>query len=246
MNHLALAAASTALVGCVIETADRGHSGDPPGDVAAIAASWSLRNMADGAVTGCPSGFETAQLLVQPIDEAGAALADPIVDRFDCDSQAGTSAGLAPALYQVSLEIRSRDLGALYARSLSQVIDVRRTDPQVAFELLNDGGYFQLSWDLIGAVTGEPLACSQITGLDGISLISTSVPDPDVVYEGHFTCEDHRAVTGGLLHGSYTLSIDATVDDSPIGAAVRLSDQIISSQNGVTQLGQVVIPIDGQ
>jgi len=228
--------------GCVIETANRDHGTD---DGAWISATWALRNMADGASTSCPSGFDTVALFVQPVDGAGAALGDPTVDLFDCDGFAGTSRSLVPDRYAAWIEVRSHDLVTRYAQSLSQLVDVRRDDQKVAIEVLNDGGYFQLSWDLIGGTTHRSIACTQLAGLDSITVISTSVASPQLVYDDQLACEAHTAVTAGLLQGAYTIAVHAVTAGASIGGVTSLTDQVIYSQNRVTDLGPLLIPIDG-
>lgn len=245
MNKLALTTLIMILAGqaagCVIHTTD-GGSGDV--EVAAISARWSLRNMADGATTACPAGFDTAQLIAQPVDDAGNAVGDPAVDLFDCDMRTGESTGLSPDVYQVWIEVRSHDLTTLYAQSLSQVLDVRRLDQTFATDILNDGGYFQLSWDLVSKATNRPLECSQVAGLGAIKAISTSVADAGRAYDDELVCEDHAAVTAGLLEGSYTIAIDAMAGDMSVGTAAMLTGTI-KGQNTITDLGMITIPIDG-
>jgi len=227
---------------CVIEVSSL--ESDGTGEVAAISARWSLRNMIDGAVTDCPAGFDTVEVITQAIDGSGAPVEEPTVDLFDCRHGAGISSALVPDIYQVWLEVRSHDLSELYAQSLSQVLDVRRLDQQLYADILNDGGYFQLSWDLVGASSGQPLGCSQ-AGLDTIATISTTIADPRRAYDDAFTCESHAAVSGGLLQGSYTITIDAVAARRSIGRVASLTNQVIYGQNRVTDLGHILIPING-
>jgi len=251
MNKLVLTTMITTLAaqagGCVIHTTDRDGSGGGGGnvDVAAISARWSMRNMADGATTPCPAGFDTVQLFAQAVDDAGDPLGDPNVDLFDCDRRSGGSTGLEPDVYQVWIEVRSHDLTRLYAQSLSQVLDVRRLDQTFSTDILNDGGYFQLAWDLVGKTTSRPIACSQIPGLGAITALSTSVADARNAYVDKLTCEDHAAVTAGLLEGSYTIAIDAVAGDMSVGKAAMLTNRTIKGQNTITDLGLITIPIDG-
>lgn len=249
MNKLAAFLIAAACPACVIHTTgdDGGGGGGGGGDAATISARWSLRNMADGATTACPAGFDTAQLISQPVDANNNPVGDPIVDLFDCAAKAGTSAALPPDVYQVWIEIRNTDGSTLYAQSLSQFVDVRVQDKAFATQILNDGGYFQLSWDLIGNTSQQMLTCSQIAGgVDAVETISTSVADSHRFYTDKFTCEDHVGVTSGLLQGAYTISIDASRADKSIGTAPTLASKVIRAQNQVTDLGHIVIPIDGQ
>lgn len=250
MTKLALMAVTATLVSqtaaCVIRTNDRDHGGHGgPGPIASISARWSLRNMADGATTRCPAGFDTVELLSQPIDSNGDPVDDPSVDLFDCDARAGLSTDLLPDVYQVWIEVRSHDLSALYAQSLSQVLDVRAADQSFSTDILNDGGYFQLSWDLIGKATNRPLACSQVAGLDSVLAVSTSVADAHRFYEDRRPCDDHTGISDGLLQGSYMITIDAMAGDTSLGSATALGNQMIEGQNRITDIGTVTIPIDG-
>jgi hypothetical protein len=247
MNKLAIATVLTLVVsqaaGCIIETV-------PDDDfdvieVATISARWSLRNMSDGATTACPTGFDTVELIAQSIDENGNPFDEPAIDIYDCDDRRGISTDLTPDLYQVWIEVRSRDLTRLYAQSLSQVLDLRTVDQTFETEVLNDGGYFQLSWDLIGSMTNRPLSCASATGANKIQAISTSITDATVAYDDTFACEDGTAVSGGLLQGAYTIEINALSADKPVGAATTLTTKVIAGQNQVTDLGTVLIPIDG-
>jgi hypothetical protein len=248
MNKLALAIVLAALIsqaaGCVVEVADRGDD-DPGAEVASISARWSLRNMIDGAVTACPQGFDTVEVIAQAIDDAGEPVGDVHADLFDCSRRTGTSTALFPDLYQVWIEVRSHDLSLLYAQSLSQYIDVREFDQKFSTEVLNDGGYFQLAWDLVGRTSNRPVACSQVVGLDTITAVSASIADAQRVYDDNLVCEDHATVTGGLLQGTYTISLDVIAADMSISAAPTLTNKVISGQNRVTDLGHIAIPIDG-
>ena len=252
MNKLTLLTVMTAVAsqaaGCIVHS-DRdpggGGGGGGGGEVATVSAHWSLRNMVDGATTQCPAGFDSVQLIAQAIDGNGDPVADPNVDLFDCNKRTGISTDLVPDVYQVWLEVRSRDLTGLYAQSLSQVLDVRQADETFSADILNDGGYFQLSWDLVGKTTNRPLDCAQVAGLNTIKAISTSVADARRVYDDELACEDHSTVTSGLLEGSYTISIDAMAGTRSLGKATTLTNKLIAGQNRVTDLGTIVIPIDG-
>ena len=250
MNKLALMLVTATLgsqaAGCIIYDERDGYYDDPPvyEDVATISTRWALRNMIDGATTACPTGFDTVQLIAQPIDADGVPTAEPSVDLFDCEARAGTATDLVPDVYQVWIEVRSRDLIRLYAQSLSQVLDLRAADQSFDVDILNDGGYFQLSWDLIGATTNRPISCGAAGAVDKIHAISTNVADAKFVYEDLRPCEDHIAVTEGLLQGSYTITIDAVAGNASVGNLAV--DRTIAGQNQVTDLGHLLIPVNGQ
>lgn len=251
MTRLALTFVTATLASqtaaCVIETHDHGHGGGSGGnvDVATISARWAFRNMSDGASTPCPAGFDTVELFTQPVDDRGTPLADPNTDLFDCAARTGLSTDLLPDLYQTWIEVRSHDLQALYAQSLSQVLDVRMANESFSTDILNDGGYFQLSWDLVAKSTNRPLDCSQVSGADSILAVSTSMAGAHLVYDDRRACADHSGVTAGLLQGTYTITVDAMAGDRSLGAATTLTNQVIKGQNHITDLGTITIPIDG-
>lgn len=251
MTNLGITTLIAALVSqtaaCVI-TSDGGYGdgGDGGGvDIATISAHWSLRNLANGATTACPVGFDTVELFALPIDANGNAVADPQIDLFDCDARAGISTDLFPDVYQVWIEVRSHDLEALYAQSLSQVLDLRLVDQSFSADVLNDGGYFQLSWDLVSTSTNRPLDCAQVPGIDSILAVSTSVADAHLIYEDQRVCEDHFGVSEGLLQGTYTITVEAMAGERSLGPATTLTNQTIEGRNRVTDLGAITIPIGG-
>jgi hypothetical protein len=247
MNKLALATVMTLVsqaAGCIVET-DRNHGGGGGGvEVATISARWSLRNMLDGATTACPGDFDTVRLIMQPIDDNGDPVGDAAEDRFFCNDRSGVATDLFPDVYQVWIEIVSHDLNKLYAQSLSQVLDVRKVDDAFSTEMLNDGGYFQIGWDLVGKSTNRPVQCAQVPGLDTIKAVSTYVASATRAYDDSFVCDDHFAVSGGLFEGSYTIAIDALDGARSVGQAAPLTANI-EGQNRVTNVGTIAIPIDG-
>jgi hypothetical protein len=245
MKKLALATMVTLVsqaAGCIIEADRRGPGGSF--EPATISARWSLRNMVDGATTACPSGFDTVRLIMQPINANGDPVGDAAEDRFFCEDSGGVATDLFPDVYQVWIEVTSNDLTKLYAQSLSQIIDVVEFDDTFNTEVLNDGGYFQLAWDLVGKSTNRPVACAQVAGLDTIKAISTSVASATFAYDDSFVCDDHFAVSGGLLEGDYTIAIDALSGSKSVGK-MALQTMTIAGQNQVTNLGTIAIPIDG-
>lgn len=252
MNTLAIGAlvavAASQAAGCIIHTTGRDDGGGGGGgggvEVATITATWSMRNMLDGATTACPAGYDTVELVALPVDDRGNAIGEAAVDLFDCGARTGASTDLAPELYQVWIEVRSHDRASLYAQSLSQVIDVRLADQAFTTDILNDGGYFQFAWRLVGAATARPLACAQVAGLGTIRAVSALVAGPTRAYNDVLPCEDQATVTGGLLQGAYTIDIDAMAGAVSVGG-VTLTNQPIAGQNRVTDLGVVSIPITG-
>jgi hypothetical protein len=250
MTRLALAFVTATLVSqtaaCVIETRGRDHGGGGGNvDVATISARWAFRNMADGATTACPAGFDTVELFTQAIDDSGAPLGEPSTDLFDCEARTGLSTDLPPDVYQAWIEVRSHDLRTLYAQSLSSVLDVRQANESFSTDILNDGGYFQLSWDLVAKSTNRLLDCSQVSGADSILAVSTSMADAHRIYDDRRACADYSGVTAGLLQGTYTITVDVMAGDRSLGTAATLTNRMIAGQNRVTDLGTIPIAIDG-
>ncbi len=240
LGSLVTALLASQAAGCVIENDGFGS------EAAAINAQWSFRDVTNNATTQCPAGFDTVALNSQPIDFDGRATGPVIIDLFDCFDFHGTSAPLPPDIYQSWIEVRNTVNNSLYAESLSAIVDVIDSDKTIDITILNDGGYFQLAWDLIGADSNQRLECSDVSGLDGIEVISTSVSSPDKSETDQFTCSDHAGVTGGFLQGAYTISIDAFDNGRAIGEPVNVSEKVIRDRNRVTDLGHVDIPVAGR
>ena len=223
--------------GCIISSGE---------DTATITVNWSLQNLASGSTTTCPPGITTAAVYSQPVNGLNQPVGSPIIDLFDCDDRTGRTAPLPPDVYQVWVELESETGATEYARSLSAIVDVTSTDKTFTTTILNDGGYFALSWELFDSTTNAPLECSDVVGLDGVGVVSTSVANQNNFFDDKFTCENHYGVTAGLLAGAYTVSVDAFEDGAgSLGAPVVLSgNRTILDTNRVTDLGQINIPID--
>lgn len=223
--------------GCIITTAD---------EDAVITANWSLKQQSTGQIITCPPGTTTAAVYSQPVDGANNPIGSPIIDLFDCDDNSGRTAPLPPDVYQVWVSLTSEGGGSVYATSLSAIVDVIDTDKTFTTTLLNDGGYFQLTWDLVDSQTSAPLTCATALA-DGVGVVSTLVSNPQSFVDDKFTCEDHYGITGGLLQGTYTVAVDAFQDGAgggAIGPATTLSNKVIGPRNAVTNLGNVQIGID--
>ena len=236
---IALAASQAA--GCIIS------SGDDSGSDAFISATWQLRNEATNTTTGCPSGYDTAALYNQPIDAAGNNAGAVIVDLFDCAAGAGTSAPLPPTLYLTWIEITTHtNTGAPYAKSLSAPVDVTVSDKTFNAQILNDGGYFQLDWNLVGGTSNQSLTCASAQAT-GVEAIGTDVTNGSNSNSDIFNCEDHTGVSAGYLAGTYTVAVHALgAGDANIGSAPDLVNKSIRPQNQVTDLGTIMIPITGK
>jgi hypothetical protein len=207
---------------------------------AAITARWSFFDLATNTPSGCPDGFDTVAVNHQALDEFGP-YGPVIIDLYDCNAVSGTSL-LDPAVYETWIDVTSHDRTRLYASSLSSVLDVIDRDATFEAELLNDGGYFFLSWDLIGEVSNRSLACGDAS-VDSIVATSSSASSTET---DTFPCTDEFGVTGGFLAGDYTVSLSAMTGERPVTSEpLVLADRPIQNRNRVTDLGHVSLPIPG-
>jgi hypothetical protein len=245
-----IALAATQAGGCIIEAGD-----DTGGDLATVGATWALRNVNGSAAASCPPGYNTAALFNVAVDSSGTPLAPCtgpgsrsdtcFVDLFDCADFAGVSDFLPPRMYQTWISITD-DTGAnTYAQSLSAFLDVRDIDLDFNASIFTDGGFFALDWELEGASSGSPLECAA-AGATGVETIVTVSGGSTMVDAGDpWNCEDHYGVTAALPVGSYTVSIDAFNNDGALGVVAPLTNKSIQAPNRVTDLGSIIIPIDG-
>jgi hypothetical protein len=235
---IALAASQAA--GCIIT------SGDDSGGDAFITATWKLRSEATNTIAPCPPGYDTAALYNQPVDGNLNPVGSPIIDLFNCSAGRGTSAPLPPTVYLSWIEIADHNNTSVYAKTTSAVVDVTVTDKTFDTQILVDGGYFMLAWNLQGAATNAPLTCASAGAAGGVSVIGTHVTTPSNSNEDLFNCEDRRGITAGYTTGQYTVSVAAlNAADASIGTAPTLTNRTIEAPNKVTDLGTVTIPIDG-
>jgi cysteine-rich repeat protein len=215
------------------------------GNDAYITVNWQLRNIVTNTTTACPAGYDTAAVYAQPVNASGTPTGSVIVDLFDCAANAGTTAPLPPALYLVWVEIANTNNTAVYAKSLSALVDVTTSDKTFATQILNDGGYFALAWMLRGATSNNTLTCAQAAA-DGVETIATDVSSSSNSASDIFACEDGSGVTAGFSAATYTVSVAAlNTADQSIGTAPTLTNKVIAPKNAVTDLGTITIPITG-
>ena len=235
---IALAASQAA--GCIIT------SGDDTGENAFVSATWQLRSEATNTQVTCPPTFDTAALYNQPVDANGNNAGPVIIDLFNCADGSGTSAPLPPTTYLTWVEIANTNNTNVYAKSLSAPVDVTVSDKTFNTQILVDGGYFQLQWQLQGASSNAPLTCAQANAAGGVEAVGTDVSDPNNSNSDIFTCEDKYGVTAGYTAGTYTVSVAAlNANDASIGTAPTLTNKVIQDKNQVTNLGTITIPITG-
>jgi len=214
---------------------------DNTGNEAHVGATWQIKNVA-GATQACPTGYDTAALVNQPVDANGNAVGQPIIDLFDCAAGAGTSAPLPATSYETWVQITDHAGTNVYAKSVPAFLDVTTTDLTYNTDILTDGGYFAFTWVLTQG--GSPVTCSQ-AGLSGstasIDLVAT-ISGGSAGAADLFTCDDGYGVTAGYVAGDYTVSIDAYNGSTVAGMAPTINTSI-QPQNAVTNLGTVTIPL---
>lgn len=225
------------------------QSETPAGD-AKITSSWSFRNAvgdnpAADQETACPNGYGTIAQYSQELDATtGAPVGQPIVDLYDCVDGANFTDGLVPGVYQTWLESTNDNNTAVYAQSLSAIVDITVQDATFDVAIFNNAGYFLFGWTLQAASNGQPVTCAQANA-DGVEIIST-VAGGSAATTDQFNCEDGSAITPRMVAGAYNISIDAFRDGAgSLGEPVNRANQVIGDRNQVTDLGTVTLPIDG-
>ena len=229
----ALLGALAAATGCVASSSD-----------AVITAKWSFEHWADHSARSCPTNYPNAVIYSQVWDPISHRLTGTVVrDIFNCADTQGTTAPL-DGIFLVWVQIEGNS-GNLYAKSESSFIDTADGDKLITFPILDDAGFFFLTWDLQKASSGASLSCAQ-AGLTGDAAIETlaTITGTSFLLTDKFQCEHHFGTTDPLLAGTYTVSVEATVNNQQVGSPVNLTNKVVSSPNGLTDLGNVVIPIN--
>lgn len=234
MKKLALLALVTSqAAGCVMHE-------EPYYEDALITGEWSFHNIATDTQTGCPAGFGTVRMVSQPVDNRFEPVGEPFIDLFDCIDTRHTSEYLPPDIYQVWLEIVSDSGTQLYAQSTSRIVDVIERDALFSAQILNDGGYFLIDWQLRGANTNQAVSCD---GVDSVEILSTLASSTQALGD-KFTCRDGSGLTAGLLNGAYTVSVSALdASNRAVGTAPAITNKAIRDRNQITDLGLITIPI---
>jgi len=244
MKNLALGALLVAATssGCIISSDDTIN----------VTASWTFVHQADKTARSCPVGFETAAVTAQEVTPLSVRpVGSPIIDLYNCSDGAGFDKLRRNTTYLMWVEIQHEDpvTGAVttYAKGGEAFIDTG-IDSGFDTRILDDGGYFFLTWDLQGKSSGATLTCADagVSSAGSVETVSTSVANPSSFITDKFTCTDHFGTTGGLVAGRYTVSVDAEDGAGALGAPVNLTNKDINAPNGLTDLGHVILPIDGQ
>ncbi len=197
-----------------------------------------------GDVSAC---YDTAALYSQPVDSSNHLIGSPTIDLFNCADGVGVTDPLAPDVYASWIAITTADNSNTYAESTKAIVDVVDVDKDYNAKILTDGGYFQMTWDLVGKTSNQPVTCSQAgtqSPSGGVEAVVT-VTSGTAAKTDQFNCEDGYGLTAAFLEGSYTVSVDAFSTAGAEGTAPTLSNKLIHNKNQITDLGNVIIPIDG-
>jgi hypothetical protein len=255
MKALLLGTLITAgLGGCVIEHDH--HGGDDGGGGALLTAHWELKNIDTQALTTCPAGFNTGNIITQLVDSAGNHLGPPQNDLFDCEDHVDTIA-LDPGLYAVSVAIENRDrnanLIASYQTSLSDIVDLTASDGTYETQILNDGGRVTFAWNLVGATTQASLPCTAL-GNGDIESISMDTADATHVADHQFVCENGSVPVAGpaalqgdleLTAGNWMMEIN-TFAGGDITSDVITKSITMGQPDDLQDLGLVTLHVAGK
>jgi hypothetical protein len=239
-----------AAVGCTT-TADVGH----------IQANWTMKSVdASGNTTptGCPVGFDTAAMHTVAASPDGTLL-DPctsvnsncFIDLFNCSDMTGVSSALPAQNYLTWLEITTHDGSGVWATSTQGFLDITNVDLSFHTDILVNGGYFRLSWSLMGANSGAPLSCAQTaasSAANGFVQTTATISGTGIMLSDKFTCEDHFGYSAPLPAANYQVLVDARdASNTPIVTQpVQINNTIGAIPNDIVDLGHVVLPIAGQ
>ncbi|HEY6176005.1 MAG TPA: hypothetical protein VIX73_16240 [Kofleriaceae bacterium] len=211
-----------------------------------VTAHWSFKHIADGTARSCPTGFDTATVFAQPVDNLTAEANGGLIsaDLFNCSDGAGTVV-VPDGLYIMSVRIENHSGSMKYADSEGVFIDTA-TDASFSVEILDDGGYLTFRWGLRDKQTNAPLTCAEagVTSNGSVESIATSTTNANFMLTDKFTCEDHYGTTDGLPAGTYVVSLDAENNNARLGDPVNFAATPVGAPNIVTDLGKVLLPID--
>lgn len=233
---LGAALAVAASVGC-------GSSGGVETGVT-VPVSWKFTQLSNNSVLGCPAGFDTATIISQAIDDTShLGSGRMFTDQFDCSAGHGTIV-LPDDTYLIWVEIENRSGTSTYAQSQETFYDTLVDTAPVEAEIIDDGGFLFLEWDLFDA-SNRRMSCTQagIHASGSVDVIATGISGSTMSADDRFDCEDHYGVTDPLIAGTYQVAIEA-VDASnlSIGDAPSVT-KAIQAPGGYTNLGLVKIQI---
>ena len=241
---------AVAAVGCT--STESGH----------IQANWQFADI-DAAgqttATGCPAGWDTAELHTVAASPDGTALdtcsspaSDCYIDLFNCTDMTGISAPLPAQNYLTWIVITdSTGVNPPYATSTEAFVDITAQDLSYNAQILNNGGYFRMSWSLMGESSGQPLSCAETDASSAaggsVEAVST-ISGTSIAFTDKFNCEDHFGYSAGLPAGPYTIAVDAlNAQNQALGSQSTVRSAVIgSTPNDINDLGHLILGIAGQ
>lgn len=243
LGSLLLAALVSQTTGCIIT------SDDDPEDFATISADWSFHTVnPTGTLSpenNCPAGFPTVALHSQELDLNDRPIGSPIVDLFDCVDGRHDSAPLDPGVYETFISVTSTGGGSIYADSLTAIVDVTRDDVTFASQIVDNGGYFKIGWDVREQGTNAALTCAQVNPGEGVGITATLASNTAIFVADDFDCEDGEefsTFTAAVAEGTYDVAIEPINSaGASVGPSVVLQDKIMRDRNQVTDLGVVML-----
>src|SRR5690606_13932054 len=149
---------------------------------------------------------------------------------FDCIDDRNFSDPLAPGVYETFVSVTSDGGASIYADSLAAIVDVRSADKTFVTEIVDNGGYFKIGWNLRDEVTNEPLLCGVNLDIDGIEIDATLLGPQDLVVD-QFDCERGFDFSAAIMEGTYSVDVSAFMDAQPddvlVGEPVTLTNQVM-------------------
>lgn len=214
----------------------------------ALQATWAFKSTQTTGTLNCPTGYDTAAVYMQEVDANGNNVGQPTIDLFTCSDLTGMVTAVPSGTYQTWIEITNTTNSMKWGQSVDAIADLTAANATYSADLYIDGGYFALKWVLVGSVSNSTLSCAN-AGADSVeTAVSLSNGTSTVPITDVFTCADGQGVTSVLPADSYTVSIDAlNASMQPLsGTATLLTNKTINIKNQVTDLGTVMLPIDGK
>lgn len=230
----ALLAAASLTSACTI-------SSSTPTD-AVITARWSFKHFADGTARSCPTGYQTASVISQAWDPINNQLFGPkVIDKFNCADGVGTTDPL-DGIFLVWVQIENDAGTAVYAQSEQSYIDTADGNATINLNILDDAGQFFLTWDIVRQGSNAPLTCADVGPGAKVGTSATIVGSTFLLAD-NFPCNHYYGTTDPLIAGTYTVAIQALLNNAALGSGITLTNKTVSSPNGLTDLGHVLIPI---
>lgn len=193
-----------------------------------VHAAWNLLDL-DGSSASCPSGDDTAIVIVTPNDPS----ATPYTAAFPCADGSGSTQPIPPGMYRVEVEID--DHGVPFATSLPESATLTAGAAEVEVDIYRDAGYFAARWEL-HTMAGQVVSCA-IANVDEVDII-TNDGNGDQLFP--FPCDAPGGVTGPLGEGADMIRLQALSGNKLRGESAIVNDGI-TGPNQVTDLGTVPI-----